>query len=70
MRFTALAASVLLKKMKLRRATERVPGGFMLVPLACGAIITKIAPHAASFFGSFTSALFTLDPAVEEAEKQ
>lgn len=30
----------------------------MVVPLACGAIITTLAPHTALFFGSFTSALF------------
>jgi len=52
------ATSVWLEKMKLKRAIERVPGGFMLVPLACGAIITTIAPRTTSFFGSFTSALF------------
>jgi 2-keto-3-deoxygluconate permease len=46
-------------RMKLKRAIERVPGGIMMVPLACGAIITTGAPHAASFFGSFTGALFT-----------
>jgi 2-keto-3-deoxygluconate permease len=45
--------------MKLKRAIERVPGGIMMVPLACGAILTTIAPHTALFFGSFTSALFT-----------
>src|SRR6185437_10613850 len=45
--------------MKLKRTIERVPGGIMMVPLACGAIITTIAPHTGSFFGSFTSALFT-----------
>ena len=31
----------------------------MVVPLACGALITTFAPHAAEFFGSFTGALFT-----------
>jgi 2-keto-3-deoxygluconate permease len=45
--------------MKLKRALERVPGGMMMVPLLCGAAITTIAPHAGTFFGSFTNGLFT-----------
>jgi 2-keto-3-deoxygluconate permease len=45
--------------MNLKCAIERVPGGIMVVPLACGAIITTVAPHTALFFGSFTGALFT-----------
>jgi 2-keto-3-deoxygluconate permease len=44
--------------MKLKQTIERVPGGIMVVPLACGAILTTVAPHTALFFGSFTSALF------------
>lgn len=31
----------------------------MVVPLACGALITTFAPHTAELFGSFTGALFT-----------
>lgn len=31
----------------------------MIVPLVLGAVITTAAPHSATFFGSFTSALFT-----------
>ncbi len=31
----------------------------MVVPLICGAILTTFAPGTASFFGSFTGALFT-----------
>jgi len=30
-----------------------------MVPLLCGAAITTIAPHAGTFFGSFTNGLFT-----------
>lgn len=43
--------------MQLKRAIERVPGGMMIVPLLCGAALTTFAPHAATFFGSFTNAL-------------
>ena len=45
--------------MKLKRWVESVPGGMMMVPLACGAAITTVAPHADAYFGTFTSALFT-----------
>jgi 2-keto-3-deoxygluconate permease len=31
----------------------------MVVPLACGALITTFAPHTAEVFGSFTGAIFT-----------
>lgn len=31
----------------------------MTVPLACGAVLATLAPHAGSFFGSFTGALFS-----------
>ncbi len=46
-------------QIRIKRAIERVPGGMMIVPLACGAILATIAPHAGEFFGSFTGALFT-----------
>ena len=36
-----------------------MPGGMMMVPLACGALLTTAAPHAGLFFGSFTNALFS-----------
>jgi 2-keto-3-deoxygluconate permease len=45
--------------MKLKRAIEKVPGGLMMVPLMCGAIITTAAPNVGTFFGSFTNSLFT-----------
>jgi 2-keto-3-deoxygluconate permease len=45
--------------MKIKRAMESVPGGMMMVPLLCGAVITTIAPRTGTFFGSFTNGLFT-----------
>ncbi len=47
------------KNMKIKATIERLPGGMMMVPLACGALIATLAPHTGSFFGSFTNALFT-----------
>ncbi|HTF63258.1 MAG TPA: 2-keto-3-deoxygluconate permease [Edaphobacter sp.] len=46
-------------QIKIKQAIERVPGGMMTVPLLCGAALATWAPHAGSFFGSFTYALFT-----------
>src|ERR1044072_9477368 len=43
----------------IKRAVERVPGGMMVVPLLCGAVLATLAPGTARFFGSFTGALFT-----------
>lgn len=45
--------------MKIKATIERVPGGLMMVPLVCGALITTAVPHIGAFFGSFTNALFT-----------
>ena len=45
--------------MKIKARIEQVPGGMMMVPLVCGAILTTVAPHMGSFFGSFTNALFS-----------
>lgn len=46
-------------RIRIKRGLESVPGGMMIVPLLLGALITTAAPRAATFFGSFTSALFT-----------
>jgi 2-keto-3-deoxygluconate permease len=42
----------------IKRTVERIPGGFMLVPLLAGALAHTFVPHAGQFFGSFTGALF------------
>jgi 2-keto-3-deoxygluconate permease len=46
-------------QIRIKRAVERIPGGMMVVPLACGAVLATVTPHAAEFFGSFTGALLT-----------
>jgi 2-keto-3-deoxygluconate transporter len=46
-------------QLPIKRTVERIPGGFMLVPLLAGALANTFLPHAAQFFGSFTGALFT-----------
>src|SRR5690242_11350635 len=43
----------------IKAGMEKVPGGLMLIPLLVGAAIHTVAPHAGTFFGSFTGALFT-----------
>jgi 2-keto-3-deoxygluconate permease len=43
----------------LKRTLDRLPGGMMIVPLILGALINTLAPQTATYFGSFTGALFT-----------
>lgn len=54
-----LAGDGKMKQVPIKRAIERVPGGMMVVPLLCGALIATFFPGTAKFFGSFTGALFT-----------
>ena len=44
---------------RIKQTIEKIPGGMMVVPLGCGALVTTFAPHPAALFGSFTGALFT-----------
>jgi 2-keto-3-deoxygluconate permease len=46
-------------QLPIKRAIEAVPGGMMVVPLLCGALVATFAPGTPQFFGSFTGALFT-----------
>jgi 2-keto-3-deoxygluconate permease len=46
-------------QLPIKRAIETVPGGMMVVPLLCGALVATFAPGTPQFFGSFTGALFT-----------
>lgn len=43
----------------IKRTLDRIPGGFMLVPLLLGAVVANVAPGLPRLFGSFTGALFT-----------
>ncbi|MER7395264.1 2-keto-3-deoxygluconate permease [Streptomyces sp. NPDC000151] len=38
---------------------NKVPGGMLLCPLLIGAVIHTAAPHAGTYFGSFTGGFFT-----------
>ncbi|WP_263384883.1 2-keto-3-deoxygluconate permease [Granulicella arctica] len=46
-------------QIRIKHAIDNVPGGMMIVPLLCGAMITTLAPHTGVYFASFTNALFT-----------
>jgi 2-keto-3-deoxygluconate permease len=43
----------------IKRTMERVPGGMMTILLGTGAVISTLAPHVGSYFGSFPGALFS-----------
>ena len=42
----------------IKQTLDRVPGGWMVVPLLLGCVVAKLAPGAPHYFGSFTGALF------------
>ncbi|HTH53943.1 MAG TPA: 2-keto-3-deoxygluconate permease [Edaphobacter sp.] len=42
----------------IKKTVERVPGGWMLLPLLAGSLFATFAPGAGAFFGSFTNGLF------------
>lgn len=46
-------------QIRIKRAIEAVPGGMMVVPLFAGALMATVFPKTATYFGSFTGALFT-----------
>src|SRR5689334_18665935 len=48
-----------LRSLPLKASIERVPGGWMLLPLFGGALIVTAFPNIGPFFGSFTGALFS-----------
>lgn len=47
------------KRMKIKAAIDRIPGGLMLVPLLLGAVVRTFAADAGSQLGSFSNALLT-----------
>lgn len=60
---SAVSARILMRRqempIRIKRTIEKMPGGMMVIPLLCGAVITTVAPNTAVYFGSFTGALFT-----------
>jgi 2-keto-3-deoxygluconate permease len=47
-----------IRAIPIRDTLERIPGGFMVVPLALGCLLANLFPAAPKFFGSFSGALF------------
>lgn len=47
-----------MRTLPIKATLDRIPGGFMVVPLLLGCAAANLAPAAPKFFGSFTGALF------------
>lgn len=45
--------------MPIKKILDRVPGGLMLIPLFCGALVQTFIPSVPGFLGSFTNGLAT-----------
>lgn len=45
--------------MRIKQTIDKLPGGWMLVPLFLGALCKTFAPNAGSYFGSFTNGMLT-----------
>jgi hypothetical protein len=42
----------------IKQTLERIPGGFMVVPLGLGCLVANLAPNVPKSLGSFSGALF------------
>ena len=47
-----------MRAIPIRDTLERIPGGFMVVPLALGCLLANLFPSTPKFLGSFSGALF------------
>jgi 2-keto-3-deoxygluconate permease len=47
-----------MKTVPIKETLDRIPGGFMIVPLLLGCALATLAPRVPKFLGSFSGALF------------